>query len=363
MKPPVKCRQAYSKIKDAILDGSLLPDTPLPRETDFAGRLGVARGTLRQALALLENEGLVRRVRGHGTYVNAAAGAGIIVFLVPCPDFSVIGSGSMASLRQQIYGVMREAQKANLRVETLPVSSVNDPDRIDFLNLNHLQAGSLVVIPGIWFKNVFEFISRRRCRVCLDYDQSKEVEERLALVSDWMLIENDIRAAAQMGFAGLRARGCRSLLFFSYPEAENDYALRKSYFALCEEYGLKPEIFESDPYDFDVPRLAAYCRKKHIDGIITNFDWDIHDNTYDERPFDALGENMEFFAIAPPLRQTFFSEKFQGAVFERADIGSLAVRMLLNPDGFARKIVNPPVLFKSPRKIPGQNTQNLKRRD
>ena len=60
------------EIKAKILDGSYPPESQLPPETDFAVELEVSRATLREALALLEREGLVTRLHGIGSFVRAA---------------------------------------------------------------------------------------------------------------------------------------------------------------------------------------------------------------------------------------------------------------------------------------------------
>jgi DNA-binding GntR family transcriptional regulator len=56
-------------IRAAIIDGRLKPGEPL-READLAGQLGTSRTPIREALLLLENEGLVEAVRNRGAVVR-----------------------------------------------------------------------------------------------------------------------------------------------------------------------------------------------------------------------------------------------------------------------------------------------------
>ncbi len=56
-------------LRRQLLGGELKPGDPLPSEPTLAASLHVARGTLRLALASLEQEGLIRRVRGKGTFL------------------------------------------------------------------------------------------------------------------------------------------------------------------------------------------------------------------------------------------------------------------------------------------------------
>jgi DNA-binding LacI/PurR family transcriptional regulator len=50
--------------------GVFAPGTALPKERELAATLGVSAGTLRQALQELEADGLIRRVRGQGTFAT-----------------------------------------------------------------------------------------------------------------------------------------------------------------------------------------------------------------------------------------------------------------------------------------------------
>lgn len=61
-----------------IAAGRLADGARLPPERRLAVDLGVAVGTLRQALAELTDRGLLRRVQGSGNYVRARAGAPLV---------------------------------------------------------------------------------------------------------------------------------------------------------------------------------------------------------------------------------------------------------------------------------------------
>jgi GntR family transcriptional regulator len=53
----------------AILGGEISAGTRLPSEPDLCTQFNVSRATIRRAFQKLENEGLIRRVKGHGTFV------------------------------------------------------------------------------------------------------------------------------------------------------------------------------------------------------------------------------------------------------------------------------------------------------
>ncbi len=61
--------QAKAHIKQQILENQYEEDR-IPSETDLAESLGVSRTTIRDALSRLENEGVIYRKQGSGTFVN-----------------------------------------------------------------------------------------------------------------------------------------------------------------------------------------------------------------------------------------------------------------------------------------------------
>ncbi|HEY3332668.1 MAG TPA: GntR family transcriptional regulator [Capsulimonadaceae bacterium] len=68
-KLPAKYRLVENALRDEIVAGLWQPGERLPGEHDLAKRFDVAYMTLRQAIAGLIDEGLLRRVNGKGTFV------------------------------------------------------------------------------------------------------------------------------------------------------------------------------------------------------------------------------------------------------------------------------------------------------
>src|SRR5947209_7553187 len=59
-----------SGLRRKVATGEISPGERLPSEPDLARELGVSRSSLRAAIALLEEDGLVQRLHGSGTYVT-----------------------------------------------------------------------------------------------------------------------------------------------------------------------------------------------------------------------------------------------------------------------------------------------------
>lgn len=64
-----KYQAIYDVLRRRILDGVLAPGEQLPPQQELAASFGVTLMTLRQAIAALEGDGLVRAERGRGTFV------------------------------------------------------------------------------------------------------------------------------------------------------------------------------------------------------------------------------------------------------------------------------------------------------
>lgn len=71
----------YQQLRDLLAEriakGEWKPGAIIPNEGDLAREFGVSAGTMRKALSLLENEHLITRRQGRGTFVNDPVSNGL----------------------------------------------------------------------------------------------------------------------------------------------------------------------------------------------------------------------------------------------------------------------------------------------
>jgi DNA-binding LacI/PurR family transcriptional regulator len=65
--------QLLAYFREQILDGRLPAGARLPTELRLAQEFGISRGTVRQAMGALVNQGLIERIQGRGTFVREGA--------------------------------------------------------------------------------------------------------------------------------------------------------------------------------------------------------------------------------------------------------------------------------------------------
>jgi DNA-binding GntR family transcriptional regulator len=73
MNPTPLYTQLADILREMITSGELQPRSLLPSESFLQQEQGVARGTVRTAIGILRDEGLVVTISGRGTYVREAA--------------------------------------------------------------------------------------------------------------------------------------------------------------------------------------------------------------------------------------------------------------------------------------------------
>jgi GntR family transcriptional regulator of arabinose operon len=99
--------------------GRLKPGDALPTELALATSAEVSRNTVRHALAELERSGLIRRVRGSGTFVHESAlerlKSGLDIFALVIPDTR---GGFYPSLQRGFHGASSECQNQVIVCDT-----------------------------------------------------------------------------------------------------------------------------------------------------------------------------------------------------------------------------------------------------
>ncbi|MBT2224369.1 GntR family transcriptional regulator [Nonomuraea sp. NEAU-A123] len=71
--PPYQ--QIAAAVRKRIQSGQIPPGRRIPSLVELEAEFGVARDTLRKAVQVLKDEGLVETVRGMGVYVKSPAGS------------------------------------------------------------------------------------------------------------------------------------------------------------------------------------------------------------------------------------------------------------------------------------------------
>jgi GntR family transcriptional regulator len=67
--PEPKYRQLAAILRERIRSGDLAPGDPVPSETELEQTYDLARGTIRKAIAVLREEGLIVTTKGKGSWV------------------------------------------------------------------------------------------------------------------------------------------------------------------------------------------------------------------------------------------------------------------------------------------------------
>lgn len=68
-----KYSELANKLREAIKNGVYLEGQKLPSENELVKQTGYSRQTVRQAIGILEHEGITNRIQGSGTYVRSSA--------------------------------------------------------------------------------------------------------------------------------------------------------------------------------------------------------------------------------------------------------------------------------------------------
>ena len=140
-----KYEQLRSFIANEVHNGQLSEGSPLPSEQQLSEMLSVARTTVRQALAALEKDGLVRRRHGSGTFINRlpeqASRLRLNVFALVVPG---AGTGFWPSLQAGF-----QSAATNMHKQILACNTENNLDKQAhiFLQLAQQRVAGIALAP------------------------------------------------------------------------------------------------------------------------------------------------------------------------------------------------------------------------
>ncbi len=142
--------RAIQSIRSMIVAGELSPGDRLPPEQEFADRLGVSRGSLREAVRALSEINVLDVRRGDGTYVTSLAPSELLSGMVFAVElFQARGLDEVVEVRQLLLPPaaalaaqrVTESQLAQMHVVIEQLEQATDPVEVAHL---HDEFASLV---------------------------------------------------------------------------------------------------------------------------------------------------------------------------------------------------------------------------
>lgn len=122
IKPNRISDQIASQLRQLITAGKLLPGERLPTEPELAKRFSVSRASVREALFLLESEGLVERKKNGGTFIRRYS----LTRLLAAVEFP-------AKMDKELFADLVESRE-RLELQAVELATYR-ADEMDFLRL------------------------------------------------------------------------------------------------------------------------------------------------------------------------------------------------------------------------------------
>ncbi|OQA76163.1 MAG: Arabinose metabolism transcriptional repressor [Lentisphaerae bacterium ADurb.Bin242] len=249
--------QIGNQLKEQILSGRLTPGSKLPAEDSLARRYGVAKLTLRNALGKLAQEGLIKRLKGKGTFIaDEISGREKIVSVI----FDFHDQVMPSTIAKIISGIiMRLNKEKNFRIR---VDGIEDLPQI----ISQHRAGE-IRIDGAITVRLNEQISRI-VPMLLDADIPFVAE---GITGPYNSVEIDNRKSMKIAFRHLLELGHREIGIGTLVNYKNEHLLQRDEIArelLKKEFGGVHEEYCFN-LKMDDPRLPmekqafTFLRGKH----------------------------------------------------------------------------------------------------
>ncbi|MGH7107211.1 MAG: GntR family transcriptional regulator [Acetobacteraceae bacterium] len=203
--------RAYAEVKALILRGAIAPNAQID-EKMIAGRLGVSRTPVREALLRLKNEGLVEIERGRGIVVRALSSSDMheiyqaITGMEVMAVFVLTARGAERAALEPLYAALRRFDAAGRRADLELWGKADEAFHRGLLLLcgnRHIEAA------GLQFRDLAQRAHLVAMRLQpLEY-LARSAEMHRALVE--LILAGDAEAAASAHFQQ-RRRGAEMLV-------------------------------------------------------------------------------------------------------------------------------------------------------
>ena len=275
MREPVKRLKLYETMKADIASGVYSPGAFLPNEFELADKYGYSRGTVRSTLAMLEDDKLVELLKGKRRRLCPAKVEKAkvpLTFLLPCADFISETFPHVAAQisRRILKGVSQIAFDHNYRLETVAVSPTNNAHEIDWRKLDFVNADSMLVVIGYWYRDLFPLLSKSGCRVSFIENQAYDFNVYADYLKKWYVLTIDRISTTESAVKLLAERGCRRIALTYDDITEKNHPVLHGYESGLAKCGLS--------YAAWLDTFTA--NNETIAGIIAGF--------YEKNKFDAL---------------------------------------------------------------------------
>jgi len=259
-------KQIVEDLKEKILTKELATDQQIPTELELSNEYGVSRITSKRALTELENEGLIYRIQGKGSFVKEQTNTisknetKEILFILPFPNHTGLGDYTQ--------GIAACLQDSPYQLNIQPNSVLTSLNVADIMN----KYTGLILYPLTSSAN-------------MDLIYTLKLNDFPVVVLDKQIDGIDISTITADNFQGgylatkyLIELGHEKIAFLSTHQLEHTSSVRQRYLgylkALQEEKlsYYSQELFLEDDEDQFFQEILADYQKKDITAVVAEHD-------------------------------------------------------------------------------------------
>lgn len=243
-------KQILKELRTRI--AKLKTDDRFLSEATLCSEFNISRMTANKINNQLVNEGLLYRVKGSGTYVKMPhPPQQAIRVLLPCPDYFLFDC--TYDMRLLLAGMLEKSKLTDMRIQTVPVSKVNNPQKIDWDELEDFNSETIVIVGGFWFKEIFPFLRERKCKVIFCDFQANTETDYPEYFSNWTILRLDVHKEMSEAVQTLVSAGFKRIAYI-FDVYSQDHPLNTGFKAGLRKAGMNfsPEqvIYSGNVDDF-----------------------------------------------------------------------------------------------------------------